>query len=456
MAELHVGALGSKLNRKELLAALDTLPDQLNEMYDEVMNRIASQKDEEARLALKTLTWVVYAREKLTPKQLQHAIAITPESKELGEDDLTHLDHLISLCYGIVTEDKESGTIRLVHFTTQEYFQRKRNQFFPQAHERIVTTCVKYITLASRGKIKPSGAVLNVDLLDTEDHTNSEEDVASKNGGADSQLGRNVEIPSMEDEQSSDDEAASSEGIGGESDEGDEVKDELASEDKDFRELSWKLWQECPLLHYASAFWGVHARETEVSESIQECILTFLRDDDIRLFSFHALEFYNAYVPKIRFRTTYIPALCIIAIFGLPQITQLLLASGEVVSAGQKPFGYQALHFAAIYGHANVLLELLDHGGEVDALPFYTPLHFAASYGQSLVVETLLKNGAAVNAEDEMGCTATSLAEQHGHFDVKDILVKHGGTSKVFSSLTLRGHSQEVVKQLSARDPELK
>src|SRR5271170_4717934 len=209
MAELHVGALGSKLNRKEILAALDTLPDQLNETYDEVMSRIDSQKDEEARLARITLSWVVYARAKLTPKQLQHAVAITSESKELGEDDLTHLDHLISLCCGIVTEDKESGTIRLVHFTTQEYFQRKGNQFFPQAHERIVTTCVKYITLASRGKINPSGAGRNVELLDTEDHTSSEEDVTSKNAGADSESERNVEIPSMEDEESSDDEAAS-------------------------------------------------------------------------------------------------------------------------------------------------------------------------------------------------------------------------------------------------------
>ena len=324
MAELHVGGLGSKLNRKEILAALDTLPDQLNETYDEVMSRIDSQKDEEARLARITLSWVVYAREKLTPKQLQHAVAITSESKELDEDDLTHLDHLISLCCGIVTEDKESGTIRLVHFTTQEYFQQKGNQIFPQAHERIVTTCVKYITLASRGKIKPSAVSRN--LLDTEDHPSSEEE--DIHAGADSEWERNVEIPSMEDEQSSDDEAASAdagEGTGGESTEGDEVK-EPASEDKGFREFSEDLWQECPLLHYAGAFWGVHARETEVSESIQECILTFLRDDDIRLFSFHALECHNNTFDS---GTTYIPALCITAIFGLPRITIIAGVGGS-------------------------------------------------------------------------------------------------------------------------------
>jgi ankyrin repeat protein len=233
---------------------------------------------------------------------------------------------------------------------------------------------------------------------------------------------------------------------------------ELASEDKDLREFSEDLWQECPLLCYAGAFWGVHARETEVSESIQECILTFLRDDDIRLFSYHAFEFYNTREIENQNHTTYIPALCITSIFGLLQITHLLLASGEVVSTGQKPHGDQALHYAAIYGHANVLLELLDNGGEVDALSdsSNTPLHFAALYGQSLVVETLLKNGAAVDAEDKEGCTATSLAERQGHFDVKDILVKHGGTTKGNPYLGLWGHDLEVVKQLSARGPELK
>jgi hypothetical protein len=68
-----------------------------------------------------------------------------------------------------------------------------------------------------------------------------------------------------------------------------------------------------------------------------------------------------------------------------------------------------------------------------------------------------LKNGAAVDAEDDEGCTATSLAERHGHLDVKDILVKHGTTAKGYDFFVgLWGHDIEFVKQLLARDPELK
>jgi hypothetical protein len=41
---------------------------------------------------------------------------------------------MVSVCAGLVTIDEESNIIRLVHHTTQEYFERSQNSpapFFP-------------------------------------------------------------------------------------------------------------------------------------------------------------------------------------------------------------------------------------------------------------------------------------------------------------------------------------
>jgi len=70
----------------------------LSSVYDDVMNRIASQNDEDARkLAKTTLLWIAYTRQRLTGQQLQYAVAIDLEATELGEDELADLDHLCSL-----------------------------------------------------------------------------------------------------------------------------------------------------------------------------------------------------------------------------------------------------------------------------------------------------------------------------------------------------------------------
>src|SRR5205807_6142727 len=49
-------------------------------------------------------------------------------------------------CAGLVTVDEESGTIRLVHYTTQEYFERTRIEWFPGAQTDIAMACVTYLS----------------------------------------------------------------------------------------------------------------------------------------------------------------------------------------------------------------------------------------------------------------------------------------------------------------------
>jgi len=53
---------------------------------------------------------------------------------------------MVSVCAGLVTIGEESGIIRLVHYTTQVYFQRTQARWFPTAEEDITAICATYLS----------------------------------------------------------------------------------------------------------------------------------------------------------------------------------------------------------------------------------------------------------------------------------------------------------------------
>src|SRR5208282_2055603 len=70
-----------------------------------------------------------------------------PESPEFDEEAIPDEEFLLSVCAGLVTIDHEGNIIRLVHYTTQEYFERVRESKFPDAEITITATCITYMSL---------------------------------------------------------------------------------------------------------------------------------------------------------------------------------------------------------------------------------------------------------------------------------------------------------------------
>jgi hypothetical protein len=62
---------------------------------------------------------------------------------ELDKDNLSEIQDMVSVCAGLVTIDEESHVIRLVHYTTQEYFERTQSYWFPNAR---TTICISYLS----------------------------------------------------------------------------------------------------------------------------------------------------------------------------------------------------------------------------------------------------------------------------------------------------------------------
>ena len=115
------------------------------------------------------------------------------------------------------------------------------------------------------------------------------------------------------------------------------------------------------------------------------------------------------------------------------RVRELLDSDPSLVGAWS-PDGFQALHLAAFFGHADAAEALLEHGADPGIVSRHefikvTPLHSAvASEGAEDVrtVEVLLAHEAPVNARAEGGGTPLHSAAYNGNGAIVERLVAHG------------------------------
>jgi len=148
VAALQLQLLEEQPNRHRILQALNQLPTGLGETYDAALSRIARQQPlETVELALKTLLWITFAREQLEAGALQHALAVKESSTDIVEIDLPDLQVILSACAGLVAIESESGKIRLVHETTQQYLQHYFHNRKKDGDAEIAKVCLRYFCL---------------------------------------------------------------------------------------------------------------------------------------------------------------------------------------------------------------------------------------------------------------------------------------------------------------------
>ena len=153
MAKLHMDSLTKQPHRKALRLALENLPPELDDTYDDALARIGSQDKEDTKIAHQVLGWITYATRPLTIKQLQHALSIEPEQTDLDDETLIDAELLISTCLGLITVDHTSEEVRLVHYTAQKYFEHRLLELIPDSHLRIASTCLTYMSFKTYQKI---------------------------------------------------------------------------------------------------------------------------------------------------------------------------------------------------------------------------------------------------------------------------------------------------------------
>jgi len=116
----------------------------LGSAYGETLGRIKRQGGGRARLGMAALMWISYSERPLKADELCHALAVEVESQDLNAGDVPSIGTLLSCCQGLVAVDKEASTVRLVHFTLQEYL-RAHPSLFGTPHSTIAETCLSYL-----------------------------------------------------------------------------------------------------------------------------------------------------------------------------------------------------------------------------------------------------------------------------------------------------------------------
>jgi len=90
------------------------------------------------------LMWISHAGRPLKPDELCHAIAVEIGSLDVNADNVPSIGTLLLCCQGLVVMDKEASTVRLIHFTLQEYL-KAHVEFFGVAHATMAETCLSYL-----------------------------------------------------------------------------------------------------------------------------------------------------------------------------------------------------------------------------------------------------------------------------------------------------------------------
>ncbi|KAJ8070934.1 hypothetical protein OCU04_001292 [Sclerotinia nivalis] len=154
LARLHLQSLKGKRSPKVIRHALKRLPTGSNAYdyaYKDAMERIEGQLEDEKELAKQVLSWITCAKRPLTTTELQEAIAVEIDEPQLDKENFSEINAMISVCAGLVTVDDESDVVRLVHYTTQEYFERTHGDWFPDAETDITKTCITYLSFDNFG-----------------------------------------------------------------------------------------------------------------------------------------------------------------------------------------------------------------------------------------------------------------------------------------------------------------
>jgi ankyrin repeat protein len=382
-----------------------------------VIRRIQGQEAGFKELAWRVLSWITCARRPLTCTELQHALAIEASDSELGDDNFEDIEEMVSVCAGLVTVDKQSNTVRLVHYTTQEYLERNQSQWFPDAEADITTTCVTYLTF----RIFESGHCQTDDEFEERLLSNKLYDYAAHNWGHHARKSLTLSHKVMDLLENESKMEASSQAL---------MAVKLYSQHSNY---SQGVPRKMTRLHIA-AYFGI---QSVVSILLNGTCLELQDSYGRTPLSWAAQNGYEAVVQLLlengadleskdieHERTPLLWA----AINGHKAVVQLLLENGADPESNDR-YGQTPPLWAAINGYEAVVRLLLERGAHLESKDRYgqTPLSWAAEKGREAVVQLLLTKGADLESKDNRyDRTPLSWAAENGHEAVVQLLLEKG------------------------------
>ena len=126
----------------------------LDGAYDATLDRIKGQGKGKSALAMAALMWISRSERPMQIGELCDALGVEIGSQDMKYDNIPSEKTLLASCLGLVTVD-ESSTVRLVHFTLQEYFN-SHSEHFDNPQSTMAEVCLTYLNFDSINELSHS------------------------------------------------------------------------------------------------------------------------------------------------------------------------------------------------------------------------------------------------------------------------------------------------------------
>jgi ankyrin repeat protein len=143
LADLQFAQLKDAVSEREVRELLQNMPERINDQYHTYFERIRTQS--QGRLGLRAIAWIHLANRPLTVTELLEALSVRNNDTRLEPTGMMKLERLLSLTGGLVVHEVESGHLRLVHETLEEYLNTKHSIELPDTHLSVLETLHTYL-----------------------------------------------------------------------------------------------------------------------------------------------------------------------------------------------------------------------------------------------------------------------------------------------------------------------
>jgi ankyrin repeat domain-containing protein 50 len=425
---LQIQTVLEQTTRSEIRAAINMMPKGLGETFEETLKRIKRQSESRSKLAMRVLMWISHARRPLQLEELRQALAVLPGQANLDSENCPSQKSMVDTCVGLVTISHESSTLRLVHYSLQEYLHERRQEIFPLGERTVASACLTYLSFETFA----DGFCTTDKELEIRLERFPFLDYAARHWGhhLQSEWIDEFETPVLK----------------------------FLTHQSNF--LCSIQVMRIPVYHYKGYSQrfpkrrtGLHVAAYFGLESLSRRLLEEGTDIEAKdsggWTALHeaAGNEQGAVVRLLLEKGANIEqktndgltALHCAAEKGHDAVVRLLLGKGADVKA-KDSWEWTALYRAAENGHDVVVQQLLENGADTEAKDIdfgRTTLYRAAANGHETVVQLLLENGADVEAKDtDSGRMALHRAAENGHAAVARLLLGNGAD---FEAKTLNG-----------------
>ncbi|KAL8811242.1 MAG: hypothetical protein Q9223_007574, partial [Gallowayella weberi] len=447
LARLHIDSLLDKRTVKDVKTTLVRLTKgaaALDAAYREALHRIEGQLDNDRGLAKRVLSWITFAKRPLTTAEICCGLAVEPDKAEIDPESVYNSEDLVSVCAGLVVVDHESGIIRLVHYTTQEYFERIGDVWNPGGQLHITIACLTYLSFTTF----QSGSCSTDKEFDERLQQHQFLDYAAKHWGYHARV---VEADVTD--------LAYTFLQGGLLSSAIQV---VGAPDYHYEGYSTN-YVRMTALHYTAQF-GLAGITERVLAAVDEPVTKTVNAKDSRGNSPLSTAAWNGHGEMTKTLLDnganvnaqggdYGNALQAASVGGYEQVVKILLDKGADINAQGGHYG-NALQAASLRGHEQVVKILLDKGADVNAQRghYGNALQAASFGGYEQVVKILLDKGADINAQSGYYENALQAGSFEGHEQVVKILLDKGADinaqsgeyGNALQAASLGGHEQVV------------